>query len=137
GGLIAGTVDIGAACLISGKDVVYILHVIAGGLLGKASFDGGTPTAILGLVLQWAMGIIIAAIFVTASRLQPWIARQWFWTGPAYGLPVYVVMNYVVVPLSAWHRVPKFKPTSWYDVLAMIVFGAIIAIANRGLAKRA
>ena len=51
GGLVAGTVDIGAASLISGRDPLFILHVIAGGLIGKdAAFfgrcrDGGAGAA--------------------------------------------------------------------------------------------
>ena len=37
GGLIAGTVDIGAAVLISGKDALFILKFIVAGLIGKAA----------------------------------------------------------------------------------------------------
>src|SRR5580693_459172 len=64
GGLIAGTLDIGAAALINGRNPLVILLVIASGLLGKASFQGGLPAAILGLVLQWLMSLLISAIFV-------------------------------------------------------------------------
>ena len=63
GGIVAGTIDILAASLISGKDVIYILHIVAGGLLGRRSLSGGMPTALLGLLLQELMGIIIAARF--------------------------------------------------------------------------
>ena len=41
GGVIAATVDIGAASLISGRSPGFIMQAIAGGLLGKATFDGG------------------------------------------------------------------------------------------------
>ena len=43
GGLLAGTVDIGAASLISGLDPVQIMKIVAGGLLGRGAFrgDGG------------------------------------------------------------------------------------------------
>ena len=34
-GLVAGTVDIGAAALINGRDPMFISQVIAGGLLGQ------------------------------------------------------------------------------------------------------
>ena len=43
GGLIAGTLDIGTAALINGRSPLVILLVIASGLLGKASFQGGMP----------------------------------------------------------------------------------------------
>src|SRR5450631_986834 len=64
GGIIAGTVDIGAACLINGAKPAVILQAVASGLLGKSAFSGGSTTVALGLVLQWAMSMIIATIFV-------------------------------------------------------------------------
>ena len=43
GGLIAGTVDIGAAALISRADPFVVQQFIAGGLLGPAALQGA-PT---------------------------------------------------------------------------------------------
>ena len=128
GGVVAGTVDIGAASLISGRSPVVISQFIAGGLLGKASLEGGMRTAALGVGLQWAMSIIIAAIYVLASTRLDMLRRSWLLFGILYGIPVYFVMEYVVVPLSAWHRVPKFVPLLFAEnMLAMMVFGAIVA----------
>jgi len=127
-GIVAGTIDIGAASLISGYNPVFISQYIAGGLLGKASLDGGLQTAGLGLVLQWAMSIIIAAIYIFASRFLPVLRSQWAPMGILYGVPVYFVMTYVVVPLSAWHRTPKFNLVPFLEnMAAMMVFGLIIA----------
>jgi len=128
GGLVAGTVDIGAASLINGRSPVFIGQIIAGGLLGKASLEGGMRTAALGVALQWAMSIIIAAIYVLASTRLDALRRSWLLFGILYGIPVYFVMEYVVVPLSAWHRVPKFAPLPFAEnMLAMMVFGVIVA----------
>lgn len=128
-GIVAGTVDIGAASLISGKDPVFISQVIAGGLLGKAALAGGVQTAALGVALQWAMSMIIAAIFILAGRALPILREQWLLTGILYGVPVYFVMEYVVLPLSAWHRSPPFALDLKLaeNMLAMMVFGVIIA----------
>jgi len=128
GGLIAGTVDIGAASLINMLSPVFISQFIAGGLLGKAALTGGMQAAALGVALQWAMSIIIAAIYVFASGWLPMLRRQWALWGILYGTPVYFVMTYVVVPLSAWHRVAKFMPLSFAEnMAAMMVFGLIVA----------
>jgi uncharacterized membrane protein YagU involved in acid resistance len=128
-GLIAGTIDVGAASLISGHDPVFIIHVIAAGLIGKAAaFSGGAGTAMLGLFLQWAMSVVIAAIFVFGTSFFPAIARMWIVAGLGYGVIVFFVMNYVVVPLSAFHRVPRFTPASFAEnMAAMLLFGLIIA----------
>jgi hypothetical protein len=135
-GLIAGTVDIGAACTINQIGPVPILRFIASGLLG-------TPLAhepwvyCVGLILQWIMSIIIAAIFVFAAGKIPALLRRWPAAGIAYGIVVYFVMTFVVVPLSR-ARSGHVTMTSFVEnLLAMILFGLIVAyIAKRGAAKR-
>jgi hypothetical protein len=129
GGFIAGTIDVGAASLIIGRDPVFILHVIAGGLIGKAAaFSGSVGTAALGLSLQWAMAILIAAIFVFGRRFVPILYRNSIVSGLGYGVIVFFVMNYVVVPLSAYHRMPHFTVASFAEnMAAMLLFGLIIS----------
>ena len=132
GGFIAGTIDIGAACVINSIGPIIILQAIASGVLGKASFDEGTSAAALGLVLQWAMSLLIAAIFVIASRRMPALRRRWVAAGLAYGIVILIVMNYVVVPLSAIHRFPHFAVMHFLgDLLAMLLFGLIVAFFAR------
>src|SRR4051794_925053 len=87
GGFIAGTIDIGAASLITARDPIFILHVIAGGLMGRAAIvSGGTIAAALGLLLQWVMGILIAAIYVFGKRFAPMLTRSWIVSGLGYGI---------------------------------------------------
>lgn len=136
GGLLAGTIDIGAAALINGLDPRVILRFIAGGLQGKAALQGGAASAWLGLFLQWGMGIVIAAIFVTAALRLRWMVTRWFLAGLAYGVVVFVVMNYVVLPSSAWHRIGHFTLESFaWNLLAMLVFGWIIAGTTQWLLR--
>jgi len=132
GGIIAATIDIGAASLISGRDVIYILHIVAGGLLGRSSLSGGMPTALLGLLLQELMGLIIAAIYVAASGLLPLLKRRWLACGLLYGVAIFLVMNYVVVPLSAWKHWPTFTPAKFLaNLAAMLLFGVIVSFFAR------
>ena len=141
GGLIAGTIDIFSASVINGLSPVVILHAIASGLIGKTSFEGGVPTAILGLVLQWAMSILIAAIYVAGTAALPGMRRRWGETGVLAGVVTFLVMNYVVVPLSAAPFKPPltleglltvFTPYKFTaNLIAMILFGLIIAFLAR------
>ena len=137
GGLLAATIDIGAACLINGRSVTFILHSIAGGLLAERAFSGGTPTALLGAALQEAMGLIIAAIYVAVALLIPSTSRRWLLFGLAYGVIIFLVMNYVVVPLSAWQRHPHFSPAGFIaNLVAMLIFGLIVSYcASRQLER--
>jgi len=129
GGIVAGTVDIAAACLINWLGPLFILHAIASGALGReAAFSGGATTALIGGALQLAMSVLIAAIYYLGAVFFPMLKRQWFSAGLAFGVVVFFVMNYIVVPLSALHRVPHFTPLSFaLNMFAMLLFGAIIA----------
>ena len=140
GGLIAGALDITYAFILwwlrAQVTPMQILQSVATGLLGKASYDGGAGTAILGAFLHFFNAVVIAAIFVGASRIWPVLARRATLFGPLYGIGVYLVMNYVVLPLSAFP--PRTKPPApvvWITgVLAhMFLIGLPIALA----AKRA
>jgi uncharacterized membrane protein YagU involved in acid resistance len=138
GGLIAGTIDIGAASIISPVNPLIVLLAIASGLLGHAAFQGGAGVMVLGLLLQWGMSILIAAFFSIAANMWPVLARRWILWGAIYGVVVFVVMNYVVVPLSAAaHK--STHSVSWIveNLAAMLVFGWIVAFtAHRFLASR-
>ena len=137
GGLIAGTLDIGAASWINSAKPTRILQAIASGLLGKTAFDGGSATVALGLVLQWAMSIIVASIFVAAIQWRPLLKRHWVKAGLAYGVVIFLVMNYVVLPLSAIGHPPRFRVVHFIeDVVAMLLFGLIIAFFVRQRADR-
>ncbi len=128
GGIIAATIDIGAACLINMRSPEFILHAIAGGLLAKQAYSGGASTAVLGLLLQEGMGILIAAIYAAGITLIPSLRPRWMLSGLLSGVLIFAVMNYVVLPLSAWHSVPHFSPAKFIaNLIAMLVFGVIIA----------
>jgi uncharacterized membrane protein YagU involved in acid resistance len=125
---VAGTVDIFAASLITLLSPLLIMRFIAAGLLGREVIQGGFDISFIGLLLQWLMGLIIATIYVLAARRLAWMERDWRLTGLAYGVVVYFVMNYVVLPLSALHRVPPFEWKGFIlNMMAMLVFGLIIA----------
>ena len=129
GGLLAGTIDIFAPSLIYWINPLGVLRFIAGGLIGRtAAKAGGPEIAVLGLLLQWMMSLIIAAIFIYAATRIPALVRRWVAAGIAYGVVVFFVMNYAVRPLSMHRDFPKMN---FYDfstnMVAMWLFGLIIA----------
>lgn len=141
GGLVSGTIDIGMACLITLLPPSVILRSIASGLIGEAAFKGAVATALLGLFLQWGMSILIAAIYIAVTALSPGVRARWRSAGVAAGVVIFVVMNYLVVPLSAapfrthldvHSLLTQFTPFRFVaNLLAMILFGLIIAFFSR------
>jgi hypothetical protein len=88
-----------------------LFHSIAAGVLGpQAAHAGGTQTIVLGAFLHVVIAFLWAIGFYLAVRLSPTL-RRWVGTtrgavlaGLAYGVVVYLGMNYVVVPFSATGR---------------------------------
>ncbi len=134
GGGAAGGCDIlyaFAAFGAYGVSPQAILHSIASGLLGKPAYHGGTATAVLGLALHFGMATIMAALFAAAARSMPRLVSKPIAWGIVYGLAVYLVMNKVVVPLSAFPG-GGGKPTPLPLVvggLAIHAFGVGVPIA--------
>ena len=105
GGLVAGTFDITYACsywaIKAGLSPARIFQSVARGLLGAASFRGGARTAALGLLLHYFIAITMSVFYYSVARRWAALHKYPFRCGVVYGLGLYVVMNYVVVPLSA------------------------------------
>jgi uncharacterized membrane protein YagU involved in acid resistance len=145
-GVIAGSIDIGAASLINGLSPMVILQAVASGLLGKGAFTGGALTATLGLLLQWGISLLIAAIYLMVTAPWPGLRRRWRFTGALAGVVIFAVMNYLVVPLSAAPFRPHFSvhelltaftPYKFVaNLLAMILFGLIVAFSTRNARSR-
>ena len=136
GGLIAGTLDIVYACVYWAlkRDVPAqrILQSVAAGLLGEASFDGGWATAGLGLTLHYLIAVSMSVVYYLAARRLPLLRRRPLVCGAGYGLLLYAVMNYVVVPLSA--AGPGSKDPLWIALTIAVhalLIGIPIALAVR------
>jgi hypothetical protein len=131
GGLTAALLDITYAFTFFGQrgaDPVRILHSIASGVLGKAAYHGGTGAAALGALLHVAIALVMAAVYVAASRVLPALNRRpWLW-GPLYGIGCYLVMNYVVLLLRFGPKpVPPIEVLA--GGLAIHMFGVGLPIA--------
>lgn len=135
--LTCGTLDIADALLFFGLrshvPPTRLLQNIASGLLGKPAFTGGTPTAILGLAIHYFIAAVWVVIFILAAQRIHWLFRQPILAGVLYGLIVYAVMNFLVVPASRIS--PRPQPTGIVlvnAVLALVLFiGVAVALINK------
>jgi hypothetical protein len=133
GGAVAGAIDISYAitfwALRNGVAPTRVLHSVASGLLGRASYSGGAATAALGLFLHFLIATIWAALFVTAARLAPALVRRPVLAGLAYGVVVYAVMNLAVIPLSRFPTKPSYPPDVLISGLLVHMLGIGLPIA--------
>ncbi len=131
GGLITGTLDMSYAMLMySPKAPFLIPQGIAGGVLGAGhQLGGATGTTILGFVLHFTIALGAATVFYLASRQWPFLTQQPLISGMIFGACVYLVMHFIVIPLSAlphlhWHwrtQIPEFI-WHWFGVGLPISF---------------
>jgi len=137
GGLIAGTLDLTYAIVFSGSHGVPAMRVmqsVASGWLGSAAYEGGVPTAILGVLSHYFIMFCAAAVFFAASRRFDFLVRRPVISGVVFGLIMYAVMSLVVLPLSAFpHKITFTDPVlvSANLFVHMFFVGVPISLAVR------
>jgi hypothetical protein len=140
GGLAAGVIDIAFACTFwaikAGVRPARIFQSVAAGLIGRpAAVAGGAQTAVLGLALHFFIALTVAVVYVTAARYAEALWRRPWTFGSLYGVAVFGVMHYIVVPLSAagGGRIAPFDLV--WDGLSLVVhafgIGVPVALAAR------
>jgi hypothetical protein len=140
GGLIAGTLDLTAACVYSwlraNVSPITVFQFIASGVLGRGSFTGGAKSAVLGVALHFVIATAAAAVFYFASRKWLFLVERPIVAGLLYGIPVYLVMNFVVLPLSQVQQRPQPISARIVNlVILMVCIGLPIALIVRRFAR--
>jgi hypothetical protein len=135
GGAVAGTLDLTSAFFTFG---VNVPRAIAGGLLGVGVIRGGGVFAwILGVVLHFFIAFTAATIYCLASRRLPFLSGHWLVCGLFYGIAVYLVMNLVVLPLSALHATGPYRLHAMLQglIVHMSIIGLPISFSLHRLAR--
>lgn len=104
--LIAGTLDICENIIFNAFRSItpyMIFQYIASGLIGTKSFSAGMASVALGIAIHYSIAMIWTALFYVASRRVSVLIRRPVICGLLYGGLVYVIMTFLVLPLT---RVP-------------------------------
>ena len=94
------------ATLIQSNPFTLVWQYIASGALGPAAFEGGVATVLLGLIFHLVISFVIAGLFILSADRIPLLRRYAVAGALLYGFGVFIVMNLVVVPLSAAPPLP-------------------------------
>jgi hypothetical protein len=121
---IAGTLDMLDVLVFYGLRGVPLIRMpqsVATGLLGTEAYQGGAATAVLGLALHYAILFVAAAVFFELVQRLQRLRRSWLLNTVIFGVGMYGVMNFVVLPLSA------ARPSAHHGlVLANLLFAHIV-----------
>ena len=130
GGFAAGTLDLLRACIRFGWDIPL---AIAAGLLGKKAFAGGAGTYVLGVFLHYFIACSAATLYYAASRRLTFLRDNPIVCGLFFGIAIFLVMNLVVLPLSAYHTSAPLQLASIRNgiLIHMLFIGLPIALSVR------
>ena len=134
-GVVVGVLDISSAFVIWWQRGVTIqrgLQGIAAGLLGAKSYEGGMATAGLGLALHFFVAFVVVSIFYLASRKLQFLTKQPFISGVSYGIGVYVVMYWIVLPTAF----PTFRHRLSNEVLELAIHICLIGLPTAFIVRR-
>ena len=136
-GLIAGTLDITDALVFNAFRHVtpaMIFRYIASGLTGPWAFHAGMTSVALGVAIHYTIAMSWTVLYWAASARLAILVRRPVMCGLLYGALVYVVMNFVALPLT---RVPHARtpPTLASQINAVLALlfciGLTVAVLTR------
>jgi hypothetical protein len=134
-GLVVGVLDISSAFVIWWQRGVALqrgLQGIAAGLLGAQSYEGGMATAGLGLALHFFVAFVVVSTFYAASRKIPFLTKHPFVSGVLYGIGVYIVMYWLVLPKAF----STFRHRLSNELLAVAIHIFLIGLPTAFIVRR-
>jgi len=136
-GLIVGTLDILAAFINffvkTHKGPAPVLKFIAAGVFGKDALTGGSRMVVLGLLFHYLIAFTFTLFFFWIAEKVPAVLKFRILTGVMYGIFIWTVMQFLVLPLSRVPRLP-FNPVNAF--VAVIILIICIGIPLSFMASR-
>jgi len=109
-----------------------VMQSIASGLFGSAAFDGGATTAAIGVVAHFFILNVAASFYYIASRRSAWLTQNALVSGLLFGLAIYIVMTFMVLPLSA---TPP-RHSVWTAALGQFLIHPVLGVAIALIVRR-
>jgi hypothetical protein len=108
--LLIGTLDLIDAFVFFhyvGVPAIRIPQSIATGFLGAFAYHDGMISAAFGLIIHYSIAFAVAGTYMYVSGELP-LYRRPILSGAIYGIGVYCVMNYIIIPISNFYPQPHF-----------------------------
>jgi len=140
-GAIAGTVEMAAVLPIQaalGNGPLRVLQSIASGIEGRRAYAGGLGSAVLGAALHLLISIGAAWVFHLAGERSALLGRRPALAGLVYGVIVWAVMQWLVLPLSAIAYRQATDPGMVATSIAVhaLFFGLPLSLLDRRFRER-
>jgi hypothetical protein len=137
-GLLTGVTDglfASVQSVVTGSTLMRLWQGVASTVLGKAAFDGGIPTALLGVVMHFAVAFAWSAVFLFVvmrlSSIRRAVSSRSGVVAIAaiYGPFIWLVMSLLVIPLLL-HRPPAITSRWWVQLVGHFPFVGLPIVAS-------
>jgi len=140
-GLVTGVTDGLFSSVLSafvyGSTVTRLWQGVASTLLGAAAFEGGLPTAAIGVLMHFGVAFAWSAVFLLLVLSSAWLrgvlAAPYGVVAVAavYGPLIWLAMSLVVIPMLT-HRPPAINLRWWVQLIGHAPFVGLPIVAMIG-----
>jgi hypothetical protein len=122
-GFVVGTLDMLGAIVVYQADPARMFRFIASGAFGAGTaFSGGAIMVVWGIVFHYAIAFAWTIVFFFVYPWLPILGKNKYITGALYGVFIWLIMNKVVIPLSAIASGP-------FDLKSATIGASILIVA--------
>jgi hypothetical protein len=126
--IISGVLDATAGVVIywiyKGLNPLQVLQYIASGIFGPSVINGSFLYVFIGLVLHFVIAFMFTCAYYLAFPFIKSFATNTIVNGLIYGVFIWVVMNYIVLPISSIPHSPK----DFVSVLELIWHSTLVGL---------
>ena len=137
-GILIGFFDAAAAVINAyisfGLMPHRVFQYIASGLLGKNAYQTQFLPVCIGIFIHFSIAITITFIFYQAYSRWGKVAVPKLLLGASYGVGVWLVMNYIVIPFSL---IGTYPANTTQIVIGLLIHIFVIGIPIELLTRRA
>lgn len=137
--LLVGTLDMLAAIIVYQANAGRMFRFIASAAFGTgAAFSGGPIMVVWGIAFHYFIAFAWTAALYFVYPVLPKLWNNKYVTGALYGIVIWVIMNKIVIPLSAISPGPfDFKSAAIGALILIFAVGLPIAVsAHRYYARK-
>lgn len=139
-GLLTGIIDglfASVQAVLNGSTLTRLWQGVASVLLGKEALEGGTTTALIGVLMHFGVAFAWSAVFLLLASRSAWIRRVLaspygvLKIAAVYGPFIWMVMSLVVIPVLV-HRPPTVNPRWLVQLIGHFPFVGLPIVAMIG-----
>lgn len=114
-----------------------VFRGVASVLFGKEALNGGTSTALIGILMHICVALFWSGVFILALRNSGMLREaiqnpsKAFVVAAVYGVSIWLIMSLIVIPVLVHHG-PTIGPKYWVQLVGHIPFVATpMILVNR------